>query len=201
MTRFWGTGLKTLGVAAHNLLILTLGWWDHASSRTRAVQYIPLLDQSGRFKALWMPRVPDQSKPKLAFAVQKRLFTIRRYSLLVFRRWDVVFVQKLHLPRWVLTWLRFRRIPIVYDFDDAIYLPESGFTNARTRTMRMIKAAETVIVGSPVHVRICETVGTPVRMVPTAVQLDRFKILDNYHQDDLLTIGWIGSHRVPCSEC
>jgi glycosyltransferase involved in cell wall biosynthesis len=152
------------------LIMLTCGAWDHASSRERAVKYNPLLKANSAYCVLWIPRVPERPKnwmAKLTFLVVKRWLAIKRFSLLIFCKWDIIFIQRLFLPGWLLKLIRKRRIPIIFDFDDAIYLNVPGQPRNQERTARMIRASLRVIV-------------------------DRFKPRAK-DADQIFTIGWIGS--------
>lgn len=177
------------------LLMLTYGAWDHASSRERAVKYKPLLETNSAYHVRWIPRVPEQPKnwfAKLLFPVAKRWLAIKRFSLMIFRKWDVIFVQRLFLPNWALRLLKRRRIPIIFDFDDAIYLNAPGQSQNQEHTARMIQAASRVIVSSSELNSFCQQNGESPLIIPTPVDTDRF-MPRSEDFDQIFTIGWIGS--------
>lgn len=177
------------------LLMLTYGAWDHASSRERAVKYKPLLEANSAYRVRWIPRVPERPKnrfAKLFFPVAKRWLAIKRFSLLIFCKWDVIFIQRLFLPNWALGLLKRRRIPIVFDFDDAIYLNVPGQSQNQEHTSRMIQAASQVIVSSSELNSFCQQNGESLFIIPTPVDTDRF-MPRSQDFDQIFTIGWIGS--------
>jgi glycosyltransferase involved in cell wall biosynthesis len=177
------------------LIMLTCGAWDHASSRERAVKYKPLLKANSAYCVLWIPRVPERPKnwmAKLTFLVVKRWLAIKRFSLLIFCKWDIIFIQRLFLPGWLLKLIRKRRIPIIFDFDDAIYLNVPGQPRNQERTARMIRASLRVIVSTSELISFCQENGSDPVIIPTPVDIDRFKPRAK-DADQIFTIGWIGS--------
>jgi glycosyltransferase involved in cell wall biosynthesis len=177
------------------LIMLTYGAWDHASSRERAVKYKPLLEANSAYHVCWIPRVPERAKSwmaKLTFPLVKRWLAIKRFSLLLFCKWDIIFIQRLFLPRWLLKLIRKRRIPIIFDFDDAIYLNVPGQPRNQERTSRMIRASSQVIISSSELISFCQENDSDPVIIPTPVDTDRFKPRLN-DADKIFTIGWIGS--------
>lgn len=172
------------------LLVLTDGGWDHASSRIRGVQYQPLLETAG-YRVRWIPRVPERGEGVLrrgAFALGKRARWVQRVALLSLGWWDLVYVQRTFLPRWVLAYLRRRGIPLVYDFDDALYL------RAPDQTAAMVEAASEVVVSSPELVAFCEAHGAVPTVIPTPVDVDRIRPGEGGQEGEgPLVVGWIGS--------
>lgn len=156
--------------------MLTYGGWSHASSRIRAAQYAPLLP----FDVRWIPRVPDGGGP-LRRAAMKRVQSARRAAAL--GHTDLVFAQ-----RAVLTPAQLRRLraPLVYDFDDALYL------DAPRETAAMVRAAARVVVSTPELLPFCAEHGAEAVVIPSPVDTDRVVP----RQEDApgpLTIGWMGS--------
>jgi glycosyltransferase involved in cell wall biosynthesis len=178
------------------LLMLTFGDWDHASSRERAVKYQPLLEANGRCKIYWIPRVSPRPKNlmnKIFFPVAKRFLAIKRTAFLIFGHWDVIFIQRLFLARWMLRVLKKRRVPIIYDFDDAIYLDRPGQLRNQMQTIAMINSAAQVIVSSLELVPFCREHSFDPVVIPTPVDPDRIQPRQIDHGEDVFTIGWIGS--------
>ncbi len=176
--------------SAPRILMLTDGGWDHASSRIRAVQYQPLLEEAG-YEVRWLPRVPERgegARGRIAFALEKRARWVQRAALLGLGRWDLVYVQRAFLPRWTLALLRRRGIPLVYDVDDALYL------DAPDRTAAMVEAACEVTVSSPELAAFCRAHGEEPVVVPTPVDVDRIQPPESQREaGEPLVVGWIGS--------
>jgi len=177
------------------MLMLTQGAWDHASSRERAARYRALLESTGRWSVHWLPRVPERPRTtisKLRFAIAKRLLTLCRAFQIAFGQWDLVFVQRLFLSPRLLRLLQRRGIPLVYDFDDAIYLDVPGSRANEKRTAAMVKAADQVIVSTRDLLPFCAAQGKSPQVITTPVDTDWITPSDQ-HEDEVCTVGWIGS--------
>lgn len=159
-----------------SLLMLTYGGWSHASSRIRAAQYAAALP----FRVRWLPRVPDGGGP-LRRAVTKRVQAVRRARALGSA--DLVFAQRTFLTP---AQLRRLRAPLVYDFDDALYL------DAPRETAAMVCAARRVVVSTPELLPFCAEHGAEATVIPSPVDTDR--IAPRQHDTrGPFTIGWMGS--------
>lgn len=159
-----------------SLLMLTYGGWSHASSRIRAAEYAEALP----FRVTWLPRVPDGGGV-LRRAVAKRVQAVRRARALGAA--DLVFAQRAFLTP---SQLRRLRAPLVYDFDDALYL------DAPRETAAMVRAAARVVVSTPELLPFCAEHGVGAVVIPSPVDTDRIAP----RQPDAprpFTIGWTGS--------
>ncbi len=161
---------------ANRLLMLTYGGWNHASSRIRAAQVAEMLP----FDVRWIPRVPDGGGP-LRRALTKRVQAARRAHAL--GRTDLVFAQRAFLTP---AQLRRLRAPLVYDFDDALYL------DAPRETAAMVRAAARVVVSTPELLPFCAEHGADAVVIPSPVDTDRIQPRQG-HPPGPLTIGWMGS--------
>jgi len=89
-------------------------------------------------------------------------------------------------------------VPVVYDFDDAFYLPV-GSPVDRLRdaewTVRLMRAAHTVVTGSEYIRKFVAKHNSSVEVLPTAVDTDRFTPRDfTAERNPRLVVGWVGSH-------
>jgi glycosyltransferase involved in cell wall biosynthesis len=178
------------------LLVLTYGSWDHASSRERALKYLDLLRSAGNCTIRWIPRVPPSPHsflPGLIFPIRKQWLKIKRYYILLFFKWDLVFIQRLFLPPWILKQLQKKKVSICYDFDDAIYLDKPGKSTNRKHTVIMIQAASKVIISSPELLAFCKTYNCSPDIIATPVDTGRIIPGPIKADDSTFTIGWIGS--------
>ena len=107
--------------------------------------------------------------------------------------------------------LRFGDVPLVYDFDDAVHLPQEhgrwwleALRRPRASTVAFCRAARVVLAGNAHLARFAiETLGptgaSRVRVVPSAVDTERFRprgeprSLTALEPPALPTLGWIGS--------
>jgi glycosyltransferase involved in cell wall biosynthesis len=183
-----------------------------ASSRYRIVQFIeplarrgidvtfaPFLDAS-LFAALYTPGKLLQSLPRLFFRTLARAGALARAA-----RADVVFVQReamLFGPP-VIEWLvsRWFRRPMLLDLDDATWIPYASPVYGRMATLlkwpsktdRLIDWARMVTCGSPNIGAYVRARGAEAAIVPTVVDMNRFRPGDAHHHD-IPAIGWIGTH-------
>jgi glycosyltransferase involved in cell wall biosynthesis len=104
----------------------------------------------------------------------------------------------------MLDWLSarlFRRAttPIVYDFDDAVYIrsrEKRGSWESRTRTngfQRTLGAASAVFAGSGYLARAAREFHDRVCVVPTGVDLRQYAPADHGDRGEILRLLWIGS--------
>lgn len=93
-----------------------------------------------------------------------------------------------------------RGVPIVYDFDDAIFLPAVSEANRAIlflkdpgRVARIIKLSAEVVVGNEFLAAFARRYHPRVTVVPTAVDTDRFVPAPPRPAPRELVVGWIGS--------
>jgi glycosyltransferase involved in cell wall biosynthesis len=126
--------------------------------------------------------------------------TLRRAAELArARRYDAILIQvwvhPMTFPPFDLA-LRGLRVPIVYDIDDAYYLPTGrGLDRLRDPGWlpRIMAMAHTIIAGSDFIGEFCSRHNPRVHVIPTAIDTDRFAPRP---PDARLcpVIGWIGTH-------
>lgn len=94
-----------------------------------------------------------------------------------------------------------RGIPVVYDFDDAIFLPNVseankafGFLKTPSRVVSIVKHSTHVIVGNDFLADFARRYNAAVTVIPTAVDTTRFvPRAISADQRGPLVVGWIGS--------
>jgi glycosyltransferase involved in cell wall biosynthesis len=176
------------------MLMLTDGNIDNASSRIRAIQYIPYLNKN-KIEVHLIPRVPEKS-PKLfrrfcIFPLLKRLYYLRKIYAIRFQQWDIAFIQRTFIEKSELKQLKGRNVRIIYDFDDAIYINPQKPAN-RDKAATIIKFADQVIVSTEFLKDFCVDNHKNPAIIPTPVETDRIKPSIK-SLDHITTIGWIGS--------
>lgn len=115
---------------------------------------------------------------------------------------DVVFVQReafFMLNEWS-EWLARLRAPMVFDFDDAIWMPAISEANRRfgflknfEKVGRTVKLAHTVLAGNSWLAAWARQFSSNVHVVPTVVDTERFKPPATRRAEGPVTIGWSGS--------
>lgn len=114
------------------------------------------------------------------------------------RDYDVVVVHRELLP---LAWnapvraLR-GRVPLVFDFDDAVFLPSGGGWRSRfaapASTRSLVEAADRVFAGNDYLATWARRTHDRVEVIPTVVDTDVYRPIDRDHRAIPL-VGWIGS--------
>ena len=176
------------------MLMLTDGNIDNASSRIRAIQYIPYLQQN-HIQVSLIPRIPEKSSKLIwrycFFPLLKRWYYFRRKGAIRFQQWDIAFIQRTFIDESELNRLNRKNVRIIYDFDDAIYINPRKPSN-REKTATMIKYADEVIVSTEFLNDFCVENHRNPFIIPTPIETDRIKPTIK-SRDNIPTIGWIGS--------
>jgi glycosyltransferase involved in cell wall biosynthesis len=175
------------------MLLLTDGDIDQASARIRAIHYIPMFENEG-FQVTHIPRVPVKSANKLLklffFPLAKRYLGIKRRIALLHGSWDIIFIQRSFIKEALLRKLK-NRIPVIFDFDDAIYLQGKTKLN-REKTGIMVRYADDIIISSDFLNEFCRLFNRNGFVIPTPVETGRIKP-EKTDPREVPTIGWIGS--------
>jgi glycosyltransferase involved in cell wall biosynthesis len=185
---------------------------EGAGCRFRISQYIPALREAGfdvtvsSFYTTDFFRLVYQHGRYLQKAANFLGLAWRRVrELFALGDYDLVFLYREAIPLGppILENLIARRgVPIVYDFDDAIFLPAVSEANRAIaflkdpgRTKTILKHSTRVVVGNEFLARYARQHNPAVTVIPTAVDTDRFvpSGLPPKLAGATLTIGWIGS--------
>lgn len=176
--------------------------------RYRVYQYIPYLQQQGvecEVRALVDSNLyrivykNGHGLQKAASFAKRSLTRIR--DLDDAKHFDLLFVYRECFPigpAFIESYLRTLGKPIVYDFDDAIYLPRPNVFKTLIRhpqkTANIVQLADRVIVSND-HLRgFCAAYNRNVDVIPTSVDMARFCPAERTERRRPLRIGWIGTH-------
>lgn len=174
------------------LLAITFGNVDHASSRTRVYQYLPFLEKDG-ISVTTLPAKPIQKAIPL-FSLYRFTFKliskVTRLFALSLLSWDAVWVHRVFLSRAELWLIRVRKIKLIYDFDDAIFL---GSEKNLTQTQNMIGHSVITIVSTPFLSEFCREAGKEPVVITTPVDTGFFFPDPKKESKGEITIGWTGS--------
>ena len=129
-------------------------------------------------------------------AALKRLRSVARSKV------DVFLVQReafFLLNEWS-EWLAHLRAPVVFDFDDAIWIHSISEANRRfaflknvEKIPRIVRLAHTVIAGNEYLADWARQHSRNVRVIPTCVDTERFSPPPSRPQSAPVCIGWSGS--------
>jgi glycosyltransferase involved in cell wall biosynthesis len=92
-------------------------------------------------------------------------------------------------------------VPIVFDFDDAIFVsyrsPSNGYLSYlkfASKTKTICQLASHVMVGNPYLAEYARQVNDRVTVIPTTIDTQRYQVPPPKNSDGPLVIGWTGSH-------
>jgi len=192
------------------VLFLTRYGERAASSRQRCYQFLPLLAEAA-IQAEVSPLLSDDYVVSLNAGRSPRLTRIataylRRLGVLlrIRGRYDLVWIEKEALP-WLPAWpelalFKLAGVPVVLDYDDAVFHAYDQHRNPLVRLMlgrkiaKLMAAARRVISGNPYIGEWARKHGArDVVELPTVVDVDRYHGTPRQHDGRPFTIGWIGS--------
>lgn len=201
-------------MSSPRVLFLTVHPVTAAGTRYRIAQYLPYLEAQGistelrpflsdaLFRALYTPGGGLGKARALALAALRRMRDVAAAG-----RCDVVCVAReamLFGPPWVEKFIaRLLGKPLVFDFDDAVFVPYSSPTYGRLATWLKCPAKTAEILGLSRHVLAgneyladyARRYASHVSLLPTVVDVDRFQAAPvECSRDPTPVIGWIGSH-------
>lgn len=182
-----------------------------AGCRFRIAQYVPYLRDAGfdvTISSFYTPQFfdvvyRDGHWPEKAANVLAATFR-RIVEATNLDRYDVIFLYREAIPAGpaFVEWLISRTgIPVVYDFDDAIFLPSVseankalGFLKNPGRVATIVARSTHVVVGNEYLAQFARRHNPAVTVIPTAVDTTRFKPRESQPIGDRrLVVGWIGS--------
>ena len=176
--------------------------------RFRVSQFVPALSAAGfdvtlhplfdtaLFRLLYRPGHVAQKAGALLSRTVDRLWTLNG-------DYDIAFIHREAYPigpPLIERWLARQRIPIVYDFDDAVYLPNTSDANRMVGVLKrpskvgeVLRAATAVIAGNPHLGAYASRHSNRVTVIPTCVDTDVWTIRNGPRPEGPPVIGWIGT--------
>lgn len=183
-----------------------------ASSRFRVLQYAPLLAARGvelEFSSFLSTHDfahfydPQHRAAKARAALSGIVRQTRR--ILERNDYDVLWVQREAMmlgPAWSeLFATRALRKPMVFDFDDAIWLPNAGpqrhpvlakLLRYPSKTSALITHAAHVFAATEYLADFARAKSTRVSVIPTVVSRETWRPLPSIRKE--LVVGWVGTH-------
>ncbi len=201
---------------SRRVLFLTVPPIEAAGTRYRVVQYLPALRAAGiegelrplissaAFATLYRRGDYAHKLAQLLGATVERLVDVAKA-----RRYDAVFIAREAmmfgppLIEWLMAKLAGR--PLVFDFDDAIWVaydsPTYGSISRMLRppgkTARIIGMSARVIAGNDYLADYARRFNEHVTVIPTVVDDESYAAVARSHHevtDQPLVIGWVGTH-------
>lgn len=178
--------------------------------RYRIEQWEPLLRKSG-VEIAYAPFESDE----LHALLYKSGNIVRKLSLVaegIFRRistlkslkdYDVVYVFReaaLLGPAFFERWIHRSGVPMVFDFDDAVFVsyrsPTNGYLSYlkfASKVKSICRMSAHVMAGNPYLAEYARAVNENVTIVPTTIDTDKYTMRNKTDHSAIPTIGWTGS--------
>lgn len=189
------------------LLVLSRYGRMGASSRLRFMQYLPSLELAG-INARVAPLLCDTYLQAIYSGGSGSGYALRGYvrrirELLGTFAPDVIWLEKEafpFVPLWLEGPLISRRIPVVSDYDDAVFHSYELHSNALVRQLlgdkidRVMERSALVMAGNAYLAKRARRAGAPlVEIVPTVVDTSAYTVNPRLETAKRLRIGWIGT--------
>lgn len=178
-----------------------------ASSRLRMFQYVPALESAG-IQVRVAPLLDDAYVRGLHGGSVPVSSILRGYAerlsaLVSLQDCDAVWLEKEALP-WMPSWLELAllgtRLPLIVDYDDAVFHRYDQHGNPLVRRLlgrkidAVMRRADLVTAGNGYLAERAASAGCRrVERLPTVVDLDRYRVAGERMRDGPVVIGWIGS--------
>lgn len=185
------------------ILLLTRYERLGASSRTRFLQYLPGLEQQG-FTFEVQPLLDNAyvrslyGGPPVGVAAIVHSYRHRLAVLATRREYDLIWLEKEALP-WLPAAIEMPRlsgVPYVVDYDDAWYHRYEGHwlrPLLRGKIDAVMRGARIVVAGNDYLADRARKAGArQIEIVPTAIDVDRYRNLPDAPARKTVTVGWIG---------
>lgn len=178
-----------------------------ASSRLRSYQYLPALKRSG-IEVTPLPLFDNAYLTGLYTGRRKNIPRIisayfrRIREIIQSNRFDLIWVEKELLP-WAPPWfescLTRQKIPVMVDYDDAIFHHYDLNNHFFLRRLlgrkidRIMQKARLVTAGNRYLVKRATRAGAGwIERIPTVIDLERYRVT-RINEKATFTIGWVGS--------
>ena len=128
----------------------------------------------------------------------------RRFSLMrAVRDYDVVYILReaaLLGPSFFERWIHRSGVPMVFDFDDAVFVsyrsPTNGYLSYlkfASKTKSICRMSAHVMAGNSYLAEYARQVNANVTVVPTTIDTEKYSVKNEADESEPPTIGWTGS--------
>jgi glycosyltransferase involved in cell wall biosynthesis len=170
-------------------------WASRLSEEGIQITFSPFLSRRGMDVVHAPGRVALKARETLRGYGARAAEAVRAVSA------DVIFIYReaaLLGPPWV-EWLLALQRPVVFDFDDAIYLgdtsPANGWSRRlkwRGKTAAVCRVAKHVTVGNEVLAAFAKNHGRRVTVIPSTIDTDAYQVRAK-DRNGIPVVGWTGS--------
>jgi len=180
------------------------------SQRYRLEQWEPLLRKNGveithaPFESeelhalLYKPGNTGRKLSGVAGGIARRISTMRSV-----RDYDVVYILReaaLLGPAFFERWIHRSGVPMVFDFDDAVFVsyrsPTNGYLSYlkfASKTKSICRMSAHVMAGNSYLAEYARQVNANVTVVPTTIDTEKYMVTEKSNESEVPTIGWTGS--------
>ncbi|MBI4648175.1 MAG: glycosyltransferase family 4 protein [Bacteroidia bacterium] len=137
------------------------------------------------------------------FLIFCKSIAFRIFDAIRAHKFDIVIIYRegFMLGTILFEWLiSLSRAKIVFDFDDAIWIPDISEGNEPlkwlkrpSKTAAIIKLSDIVMAGNEYLARYALQFNRAVKIVPTVIDIEYHKKNNSPRQNNVITIGWTGS--------
>jgi len=197
------------------ILFIPYGTDQAPATRYRVTQYLPHLEARNveysvfssisKFSTSLMIKSPDFAPLTrliyYAYVFIERLFRFF-YILAISRKFDILFLQRTTFPFKLELLLKLANRNIIFDIDDAIYLPDKEGKDIITRIKQYVKKTEVIsilrisraiIVENEYIKNFVSQYCNYVYKIPGPIDTERFFVKKREDSKKGVTLGWIGS--------
>ena len=196
------------------ILFITIGNQQIPSSRTRVYQYIPHLEKENVKTKIINYRSGSYIWLAANFTIRKYIIfkyiyllisyllkmfeyfifqNIQTFRMLLFaKRYDIIFLQKVVFPCYILFILKKINNNIVFDFDDAIYADKKMIFSKKNFDITII-SSKLVFIENENTKKYVEKLGVHSKIITGPIDCDRYYPKSIHSNNEIIFIGWIGS--------
>ena len=178
--------------------------------RFRIEQWEPFLRDAG-IDITWAPFETDELRSVLyrrgellaKFNAVRHEMSRRRRELKDVSGYDLVYLFReaaLMGPPWFERRLAASGVPVIFDFDDAIFhsykSPSNGYLSYLKfpgKTAEICRLSTHIMAGNEYLAEYARENNDKVTIVPTTIDTEKYQLVERYQEPDPVTIGWSGS--------
>lgn len=194
------------------LFITPYPYQEAPSQRFRFEQYESWLQENGMevfYKPYYSPRtwkiLYSEGRLIIKFLSITKAYLNRFILLFQLRKYDYIFIHRemapLGPPIFEFLLAKVFRKKFIYDFDDAIWIPNYSAANSKFQRLKAywkvnynMKWAHKISAGNAYLANYARQFNDNVHVIPTTIDTENYhKILTN-HEEEKVVIGWTGSH-------
>ena len=173
-------------------------WEPLLRERGVEITYAPFEDEE-LHSLLYKPGLLTKKLKLVTRGLNRRLSLVRKV-----KDYDVVYILReaaLLGPPVFEKLIHQRRVPIVFDFDDAVFVsyrsPSNGYLSYlkfASKTKTICRIASHVMVGNPYLAEYARQVNDQVTVIPTTIDTEKYRVPPRNEKKGPPVIGWTGSY-------